>query len=102
MNKVFFPINLKKIRTHWKKTARVKQEGFAGYTRTMMQTYEDYRVDAPFDLLLWVSEQTGITTDDLLTREVLLEEIPDAPGEEANQEKEEMEERRKKRIEGLS
>lgn len=97
MKKNFFPINLKKIRTHWKRTAGVKQDGFAGYTRTMMQTYEDYRVDAPFDLVLFISENTGIPIGDLITREILIEEIPPAPAG-INMEKKDMEERKYERI----
>lgn len=102
INKVFFPINLRKVRSVWKRSMGVSQEGFAGYTRTMMQTYEGYRVDPPLDLVLWLSEQTGISTHDLLTREVLLEEIPLEPlSDVPTQTRDEMEERKKRRIEGL-
>lgn len=102
MYKVFFPINLRKIRTAWKRSAGATQKGFAGYTRTQIQTYEDYRVDAPFDLVLWISEQTQLSCHDLLTREILTEEIPKQPKEEVTLEREVMEERKKKRIEGLN
>ena len=102
MYKNYFPINLKKTRLIWKKKG-ARQDGFAGYTRTMIQTYEDYRVDAPIDLICWVSENTGISMHDLITREVLRDEIPIFPKSNfPNMEKEVMEERKKSRVEGLS
>lgn len=102
MYKNYFPINLKKTRLIWKKKG-ARQDGFAGYTRTMMQTYEDYRVDAPIDLICWVSENTGISIHDLITREVLRDEIPIFPKSDlSNMDKEVMEERKKSRVEGLS
>lgn len=77
--KDFFPINLRKIRELWKSTAKAKQHQFAGYTRTMIQTYETDRTDAPFDLVFWLSENTGIGCHDLLTREIGQDEIPKRP-----------------------
>lgn len=97
--RLFFPINLKKIREHWKRKG-ARQDLFAGYTRTMIQTYEDpRRVDAPFDLVLWVSENTGIDCHSLLTREVLLDEIPTLPlfDKSANTTEEEMLDRKEAR-----
>lgn len=97
--RLFFPINLKKIREHWKRKG-ARQDLFAGYTRTMIQTYEDpKRVDAPFDLVLWCSENTGIDCHALLTREVLLDEIPTLPifDNSANMTEEEMLDRKESR-----
>lgn len=97
--RLFFPINLKKIREHWKRKG-ARQELFAGYTRTMIQTYENpARVDAPFDLVLWISENTGLNCHDLLTREILLDEIPELPrfDTSANTTEEAMLERKKAR-----
>ena len=104
MFRVYFPINLRKVREVWKRSAGVNQDGFAGYTRTMMQTYESYRVDAPFDLVLWVSENTGISCHDLLTREILIDEIPTGPLVDTmpNNTVEAMKSRKKDRIRRLS
>lgn len=95
----FFPVNLKKVREYWKPKG-IRQDYFAGYTRTMMQTYEHpLRVDAPFDLVLWLSENTGIDFHALLTREIMLSEIPDLPlfDEKANTTEEAMLERKEAR-----
>ncbi len=101
MYKNYFPINLKKIRLVWKAKG-ARQDGFAGYTRTMIQTYESYRVDPPIDLMLFLAERSGLSLHDLVTREILRTEIIDTPIGETQYEFEELEKRKKQRIEGLS
>lgn len=103
MIKSYFGVNLRKVREYWSRNAGLTQEGFAGYTRTMIQTYEQYRVDPPLDLIFWLSENTGISVTDVMTREILVSEIVAEPliDKEKSYPTEVMKERKLKRVDGM-